>query len=261
VEPSNEVGTDSVTVTVDSDFIPYGDLSPDNDGITNPSLFIAPETVSSPEFGPFSSEPDAGTSKADVGDTVDAAIADDSTKDRPLIDPERAERATKGKADVPKSGPPNLDEWQDFFSRIILRFGMEWYTDYVFRGVDEDLVSDRDIQRLRVTREERDTIAKPFAEYANKNPFVRKHGRQVVALTGSIESVVALGVWISRVNRIAGKYKPKKVKKATHGRTTIHPNGGNHNGHNGQSQRQEFIGGSTGGRLPDGFYVDNPGSS
>lgn len=151
----------------------------------------------------------------------------------------------------PKTTPPNLDEWMDFFSRIVIRFLTEWYVDMMFRGIDEDIVSESDAAKLLLTDEERDSIARPFAEYANKNPFMRKHGRQIVAFADSFESIVMLGRWYMRVNRIARKYRPRKPVH-TH---VERMNGANSNGYNGQGAA-----GTTGGTIPNGFGVYNPGS-
>lgn len=116
------------------------------------------------------------------------------------------------KADKPKAGPPKLDDWQDFFSRIIIRSATDWYVNYAFRGIDEDELSEREIQRIALNREERDRIARPFSELANKTPFMRKHGRSIIALADSWDSIIALGTWYSRVSRIARKHQRRTVQ-------------------------------------------------
>lgn len=173
-------------------------------------------------------------------------------KREPLIDPEKPQR------DATKSGPPTGQEWQDFFSRIVLKVAMEYYVDFVFRGVDENLITDADLERLRVRKDERDTIARPFAEYANKNTWTRKHGREILAAADSMESLVILGIWISRVNRIAKRYKPRKPAK---GKVTVNKNGSERqatadgpSGTNGNSG----VNGATGGHV-SGFQLFNPG--
>lgn len=147
----------------------------------------------------------------------------------------------------PKRTPPNANEWLDFFSRIILRFATEFYIEFRFRGIDESLISDEDAERLLMTEEERDTIARPFAEYANKNPFLKKHGREIVALADSFESMVMLAQWYRRVDRVARKYQPKKTVP---GRVTHHE-------HNGQSQ----AGAASENGQRAGFSIFNPGTS
>lgn len=175
--------------------------------------------------------------------------------DKPLIDPEKE----KGKKEGPKSGIPDVDEWLDFFSRIVLRTLLDWYVDYAFRGIDEDLVSERDLERLVLTKDERNEIAAPLAEYANKNKFTRKHGREIVALADSMESMIVLTRYVMRVNRIARKYRPNKPK-AQRPRVTLSESGASSNGNFGQGS-EGFIPGANNGRFPAGYDVYNPGGS
>lgn len=123
-----------------------------------------------------------------------------------------AEILPERKKTAPKSGAPTLDEWQSFFSRIVVRFLTDGYIAYAFRGIDENALSERDLQKLKLNKDERDKIAVPFSEYANKSPFARKHGRQIVAAVDSLESVATLAIWMGRVNRIARKYRPQQTK-------------------------------------------------
>lgn len=179
---------------------------------------------------------------------IDAAI---EPPDRPLIDPEKPERETL------KTGPPSGDEWLDFFSRIVLKVGINLYTDLAFRGVDESQVTEEDLRRIQVKKQERDTIARPFAEFATKNKMLRKHGREVVALTDSLESLMTLGILLRRINRVAAKYKRKghPVKaRAVHVREEAT------NGDNGQATGNAGIGGTGNGRVPNGYSLFNPGS-
>lgn len=175
--------------------------------------------------------------------------------DTPLVDPEK----DKGKKEGPKSGIPDVDEWLDFFSRIVLRTLLDWYVDYAFRGIDEDLVSEKDLQRLALSKEERNEIAAPLAEYANKNKFTRKHGREIVALADSMESMIVLTRYVMRVNRIARKYRPKQPK-TQRPRVTLSESGAASNGNLGQNP-QDFIPGANNGRFPAGYDVYNPGGS
>jgi hypothetical protein len=116
------------------------------------------------------------------------------------------------KDDRARAGPPTLDEWEDFFARVVLLTFMEWYVTFVFRSVDDEIVSDEDMARCVMSKEDRKAIAIPLAEFANKSSVARKHGRQVIALFESMEAILILGMWMSRVNRIARRYKPKKQK-------------------------------------------------
>lgn len=175
--------------------------------------------------------------------------------DKPLIDPEKE----KGKKEGPKSGIPDVDEWLDFFSRIVLRTLLDWYVDYAFRGIDEDLVTDRDLERLALSKDERNEIAAPLAEYANKNKFTRKHGREIVALADSMESMIVLTRYVMRVNRIARKYRPKQNKRPS--RMNLRAESGvEANGNFGQDS-PGFIPGANNGRFPAGYDVYNPGGS
>ncbi len=223
---------------------------------TQPGLFFGEPGFNGTQSEAFFGEAEyvAPSEPENAGSVIDAAAAvevkvEKTKEDEPLNKGFGSRR--RKNANEPKAGPPNLDEWMDFFSRIVIRFLTEWYVDMVFRGIDEDIVSDADAEKLLLTQEERDSIARPFAEYANKNPFMRKHGRQIVAFADSFESVVMLGRWYLRVNRIARKYRPKKQDVPA--RVHVH---GSNNGNNGQSAT-----GTTGGRIPDGYGVYNPGGS
>jgi hypothetical protein len=105
-----------------------------------------------------------------------------------------------------KSGPPTVGEWQDFISGIVIRMATDYYGEWVFNGIDDTLVSDNDAVRIRLTDDECDTIGKPIAELFNKLAFTRKHGRAIIGGAGSLQSMVILGRWFSRVNRLARKY-------------------------------------------------------
>jgi len=109
-------------------------------------------------------------------------------------------------------GIPSLDEWMDFFSRIALRVLCDWYISFAFRGIDEEWLSDREIDRLQLSDEERKRIAVPLAELSNKSKVMRKYGRTIVASGGAFDALIALGTWASRVNRVANKYRKRIVK-------------------------------------------------
>src|SRR5262249_9510123 len=110
-----------------------------------------------------------------------------------------------------KSGPPTGDEWLDFFSRVLVRLLTDFYIDVALRDVDEELLTEREMDRIHLTVTERNRIAKPFAEFSLKNKFMRKHGRSIVSLAGSLDSIIQLGMWVNRVNRIAAKYSGEKT--------------------------------------------------
>ena len=102
-----------------------------------------------------------------------------------------------------KPGVPSLDEWLDFFSRILLRVACDWYIDFAFRGVDENSLTDREIDRIQMTEEERKRIAVPLAELSHKSKLMRRHGRTIIASGGAFDAIIALGAWTRRVQRIA----------------------------------------------------------
>jgi hypothetical protein len=150
-----------------------------------------------------------------------------------------------------KASIPSIDEWMDFFSRIVLRVSCDWYIEWAFRGVDENLLTDREVDRVQMTDEERKRIATPFAEFSHKSKFMRKHGRTIVASGGMFDAIVAIGTWTNRVNRIARKHKPQTVQ----GRVVV-------NDGTGQNQPPTPPGGFTGangGRVPGDWTVVNPG--
>ena len=149
-----------------------------------------------------------------------------------------------------KGGIPTLDEWMDFWSRIVLRVACDWYIEWAFRGVDETALSDREIERVQMTEAERQRIAVPIAELSFKSKVMRRHGRAIVASGGVFDAIVALGTWTSRVNRIARKYKPRVVQ----GRVM------NERSRQGEPQPGgPGYAGANGGRIFDGTTVINPG--
>lgn len=149
-----------------------------------------------------------------------------------------------------KPGVPSIDEWMDFFSRIVLRVACDWYIEWSFRGVDETSLNDREIDRIQMTDEERKRIAVPFAELSHKSKFMRRHGRTIVASGGVFDAIVAIGTWTSRVNRIARRHKPTivtgRVANDGRGQGTPPEDGARYSGANG-------------GRIVDGITVVNPG--
>jgi hypothetical protein len=149
-------------------------------------------------------------------DIIDAEIIDEPAGKHSRIKSERPAPLERSA----KTGPPNIDEWMHFFSKVCIRLATDWYLEFAFRGIDEDLLSDREIEKIRLEDEERDRIARPFAEYANKAKFTRKHGRMIIASADSIDAALQLGIWFSRVNRIANKYRG--TTNTTKG-TTRHP--------------------------------------
>lgn len=195
------------------------------------------------------------------GDIVDAEVIAES----PVEAVKPAARAKTAKAPESagprdaKTGPPSLDEWQRFFSRVLLKVITETYVNWAFRDVDEDAISERDLQRLMMTDDERKYISVPLSEISNKSRFMRKHGRMIVASGDAFNAFVVLTAWANRVNRIALKYKPQSAR-VTEMRLRSERNGQATEDGNPQGA---YLNGSNGGRFPDGFQgtIYNPGSS
>lgn len=120
-----------------------------------------------------------------------------------------------------KSGIPNIGEWENFFGNVLIRLATDFYIDVAFRDIDESLLSEREIERIKLNKTERDRIARPFAEFSNKSKFMRKHGRMIIASGDSIDAFIQIGMWASRVNRIARAVRNRagvvpKVTRAPH---------------------------------------------
>ena len=139
-------------------------------------------------------------------------MVDDALSARvvPFIEPDRDRK----KEDKAKTGPPTVGEWHDWISRKVIRLATDYYVEAAFNGIDEDLLTARETERVRLTDEDCDVIGKPVAEFFNKWSFTRKHGRAIISGTGSAYSLVILGRWFIRVNRTASKYRnPQKPKE------------------------------------------------
>lgn len=234
-------------------------------GITDPENDIVSGLGDSGISPPFQSLGTGVTEDFEsTGDTVDAEIVDEGSATLPPATSVAASgrrdrtrnsgqnpRSGSGSREA-KSGPPALDEWTKFFGNVLLRIGTEFYINMAFRGIDEDVLSEREVERLALSEDERDMIAVPFAELANKSKFMRKHGRTIVASGDAFNALVVLGAWASRVNRIAAKYRPRQPQ-------TIR---GHVNGSSGQStpEPESAPTGSLGGRIANGSFTIFPGS-
>lgn len=250
-----ETNSPAVVIDSDTDFAPYVSVQNGFDGEFDINAI--------PEALQFDADE---TPTPDAGDVIDNAIRYEipanSAPPAPVPAAEKEESLTTGfgrrrrkNPAKPKGTAPDVDEWLDFFSRIVIRFATEWYVDYMFRGIDEDSITDADLSRLALTEDERDVIARPYAEFANKNPFMRKHGRQIVAFSDSLESTVILGRFYLRVNRIARKYRPQE-RKSQRPNVRLHPERTDNVdfGQGAQSQ-------TAAGPIPEGYPVFNPGGS
>jgi hypothetical protein len=204
--------------------------------------------LDSPEVTPEYPDPlDIGIDSADVGAQTSLPLFDETGD---FIDDSRLKQRalpTPPPRDASK-GIPALDEWMDFFSRIALRVLCDWYISFAFRGVNEDLLTDREIDRLQLTDEERQRIAVPLSELSYKSKLMRKHGRTIIASGGAFDALITLGTWASRVNRIANRYKTRTVQGRVYERT-------------GQSTQPgaDEAAGANGGRVAGEWTIVNPG--
>jgi hypothetical protein len=260
ITPEAALALEAQGVPVPLDAIDSGD---DNDeGISPLYEFPAmgdgisggPDTPGFPASDPISS----GDDIADVPIAGDESDGAGSATSRNAPAPSRSRitrsRSKKEKEDTgPRDAttrPPSLDEWEKFFSKIVLRMACDWYLAYAFRGIDEDMLTEREVERLTLSDDERKTIAVPFAELSNKSKLLRKHGRTIVSSGDAFNAMVVMGAWISRVNRIAAKYRPKQAPR-------VRVNGVEHNGSSGQGTQDAnsspFPTGAHGGHFPPGW--------
>jgi hypothetical protein len=202
--------------------------------------------LDSPEISPEPDEfPDIGLE--DVGAQTSLPLWDETGD---FIDDSRLKQRalpTPPPRDASK-GIPILDEWMDFFSRIFLRVLCDWYISFAFRGIDEDVLTDREIDRLQLTDEERKRIAVPLSELSYKSKLMRKHGRTIIASGGAFDALITLGTWASRVNRIANKYKTRTVQGRVYERSGP-----------GTQPGADEAAGANGGRVAGEWTIVNPG--
>lgn len=124
----------------------------------------------------------------------------------------RREEPPPRTAKIP-TGPPSAVEWQDFLGSTVFRLLTEGYLYLVlFRHVDEQDISPRERDMVRLTKEELRDIAAPLATVASKNKLARKHGRTVIASAESYESFLDLFFWMKRVNKIAKRYRKQPTR-------------------------------------------------
>ena len=214
-----------------------------------PAFPVTDSGDTEPDSSPFqpmgATFPDGDTIDAEMNGTAkpESRIPDESLKPASRARSRSRQDDSKAESRTPKAGPPSLDEWSNFFSRVVLRVTTEYYISFAFRGIDENALSEREVERLAMTDEERELIATPFAELSNKSKFMRKHGRMIVASGDAFNALVVLGVWASRVNRIAAKHRPKTAQA----KVTLNGNSGS------SPQSTVFSEGTTGGRIPNGY--------
>lgn len=189
--------------------------------------------------------PDMSTGDAIViGAIVDDGPSEKTSEPRSRRRPAESKASSNEPRTDPKAGPPSLDEWQQFFSRVVLRVFINWYLDFAFRGIPEDALNERELERLVMTEDERRAVAVPFAELSHKSKLMRKYGRTIVASGGAFEAVITMAAWMRRVNKIAAVHRPKQ-QRANNVRVN--------NGNSGQSSQEGYADGTNGGRIPEWF--------
>lgn len=107
----------------------------------------------------------------------------------------------------PKSGAPSVDEWQDFIGRIVLRTSLEAYMGWVLKDID---LSAEEMDQVALTKQDLKEMSTPIAVFTSKNSWAKKHGREIISATDSIESILSISIWMRRVHRIARKHRPEK---------------------------------------------------
>jgi hypothetical protein len=140
--------------------------------------------------------------------------------------------------------PPTADEWQTFFARFVVRGITSGYLALVLRDIEDEL-TDLEKEKIALSQDDLMELAAPLASFSSKNKFMTKHGRQIVSAAGSSESVLALMLWMRRVNKIARKYRKNTIQGRVEERNV---NG--FSGPNDGSQGPQYIPGT----------VFNPGS-
>ena len=156
------------------------------------------------------------------------------------------------------TGPPKVGEWQDFFSRIVIRYGTDLYMNFMLRDIDPDALQPSDYVQLALTADDRKTIARPFAEYANKSKWARKNGRMIVSSADSVESILILMKWARSVSRIGRKYRKPREKTRQPLRTAQHNHQQTPNGT--AAPVNGNIGPSPSPAVPSGVFVPFAGS-
>lgn len=156
-----------------------------------------------------------------------------------------------------KKGPPSLSDWQDFFSRFVIKILVDIYLNIVLGDLVMELSpTERDM--IKLSAKDMSDIAAPLAVMTEKTSFGKKHGRSIIAMADSYESVITLLFWMRRVNRVARKHKPAKQRKqrpAAQG-VVIPPKETNNAFTDGYNQRDSDGSGINGYEYP----VFNPGA-
>lgn len=122
--------------------------------------------------------------------------------------PPSSKRSGEKPVPPPKVRAPDFSEWHDYLGNFAIKWITRGYVAFVFRGVDRyELLSDQDNQALELDDEQLSDVAKPLAHLANRSKIATKYGRVVIDSSDGVIACIQLGMWGSRVNRIARKYR------------------------------------------------------
>jgi hypothetical protein len=128
----------------------------------------------------------------------------------------------------PRIKPPDFAEWQDFTGNFALKWLLRGYIGFAFRGIDRETVLNA--AELRAIEPDEALLAsasKPIAHMASRSSFMTKNGRAIIDSAEGVEALIAVGMWMHTVNRIARKHsdqatiivKPKKERNHEHGKS------------------------------------------
>jgi hypothetical protein len=152
-----------------------------------------------------------------------------------------------------KTGPPTVDDWQDFFGRIVVRGLVNAYVAFQLSDFIDELTP-AEAKAIFLSKEDMTEIAAPLASLSAKSRFMKKHGRFIISTADSYESLVTLFFWMRRVNKIASRHRKahnagKPVKGVVEKKET--KTDAQHNG---------FDSGPVQANGYERIFVDNPGT-
>jgi hypothetical protein len=153
-----------------------------------------------------------------------------------------------------KTGPPSINDWQDFFGRFVIKGIVNGYIALQLGDMLDELTP-AESKAIFLSKEDMTELAAPLATLSHKSSFMRKHGRFIISTADSYESVVTLLFWMRRVNRIASKHR--KAKQPAQPIPGLANSGRNNNAESHGSDRGQ---GEQLNGQPVGIGVYNPGA-
>jgi hypothetical protein len=88
---------------------------------------------------------------------------------------------------------------------------MEAYVAFILKDIE---LTPAEQESITLTKQDYKDMSAPLATFTAKTDWAKKHGRTVIGATDSIESVLALGIWMRRVHRIARAHHPEAQARA-----------------------------------------------